>query len=96
MSFPTGAYHASEIQYLFQTDAAGEHPDRPVHRGPAATVRTMVRYWTNFAWFGNPNFFGTPFWPRFDADLQHQALIPGTSETRTDFATDHKCSLYGV
>jgi carboxylesterase type B len=56
----------------------------------------MVRYWTNFAWFGNPNFFGTPFWPRFDADLQHQALIPGTSETRTDFATDHKCSLYGV
>ena len=44
--------------------------DRP---GPAFTddqaklSRTMVRYWTQFAWFSNPNTFVTPFWPRFDA-----------------------------
>ena len=97
VSFPTGAYHAAEIQYLFQTPTPPANiPIAPFTEDQQQLSRTMVRYWTNFAWFGNPNFFGTPFWPRFDADLQHQALIPGTSETRTDFATDHKCSLYGV
>jgi hypothetical protein len=57
----------------------------------------MVRYWTQFAWFSNPNTFVTPFWPRFDATtLQDQALVPGTSFTDTNFTTDHKCSLFGI
>ena len=97
VSFPTGAYHAAEIQYLFSTPPPPPTiPIAPFTEAQQELSRTMVSYWTNFAWFSNPNFVGTPVWPNFDAQLQHQALIPGTSETRTDFVADHKCSLYGV
>jgi para-nitrobenzyl esterase len=90
VSFPTGAYHAAEIQYLFDSFTT---PSPALTDAQEQLSRTMIRYWTNFAWFGNPNFFGTPVWPRFTTtELEHQALVPGQSSTATDFAADHKCA----
>jgi para-nitrobenzyl esterase len=91
VSFPTGAYHAAELQYLFDlTRTAALTPEQ------VALSRTMVRYWTQFAWAGNPNWVGSPAWPRYDTTQQHfQALVPGTSRTDAGFAADHKCSLFG-
>jgi para-nitrobenzyl esterase len=94
ISFPMGAYHASEIQYLFGSFG---RPRPAMTDDQTKLSQTMVRYWTQFAWFSNPNTFVTPFWPRFDATkLQDQALVPGTSFTDTNFTTDHKCSLFGI
>ncbi len=94
VSFPTHAYHASEIQYLFGVSSPVASPG--FDRQQRELSRTMVDYWTSFAWFSNPNGFGTPFWPKFDpTKLQDQSLIPGRSVTGTNFATDHKCALFG-
>jgi para-nitrobenzyl esterase len=93
VSFPTGAYHAAELQYLF-TLARGA---RPVFTpDQVALSQTMVGYWTRFAWAGNPNSPRTPDWPRYHTtDQRFQALVPGTSVTATGFAADHKCALFG-
>jgi para-nitrobenzyl esterase len=95
VSFPTGAYHASEIQYLFNV-----RPSVPAPALNAAQQRLsqqMVRYWTSFAWFSNPNSLGTPFFPRFDTTkLQNQELVTGQIVTSTNFATDHNCATFGT
>lgn len=93
VSFPTGAYHAAELQYLFGLARA-----TPPARTPEqiALSHTMVRYWTQFARTGSPNSVPNPAWPSYDTtNQQFQALVPGTSRTETGFAADHKCSLFG-
>jgi hypothetical protein len=56
----------------------------------------MTRYWTRFAWAGDPNSPSTPAWQRYDLTKQSfQALVPGTPRTATGFAVDHKCALFG-
>jgi para-nitrobenzyl esterase len=93
LSFPTGAYHAAELQYLFTLTRG----TRPVFAPDQVRLsETMVQYWTQFAWAANPNSPPTPDWPRYDTTNQRfQALVPGTSAPATGFATDHKCALFG-
>ncbi len=60
-----GAFHGSEIPYVFDTlDAA---PDRPYGRWDREVARRMGGYWVNFVNSGNPNGPGLPHWPAFDA-----------------------------
>jgi len=93
VSFPTGAYHASELQYLFNLTTPVPSP------GLSAAQRhlsqTMVGYWTHFARTGSPNSESTPNWPRYDAAQRFQSLVPGTSVTATGFGTEHHCALFG-
>lgn len=93
VSFPTGAYHAAELRYLFTFNRGTPPTFTP---DQITLSQTMIRYWTRFAWAGNPNFVNTPFWPRYDTTNQRfQALVPGTATTATSFAADHKCALFG-
>lgn len=94
ISFPTGAYHASEIQYLFDT------PDAPVpatlNAEQSALADAMVTYWTDFARTGDPNAGSVPTWPAYDtAAEQFQSLELPAPVTRTGFAPDHKCAVWG-
>jgi para-nitrobenzyl esterase len=94
ISFPTGAYHASEIQYLFDT------PDAPVpatlNVEQSALADVMVTYWTGFARTGDPNAGSVPTWPTYDAAVeQFQSLELPAPVTRTGFALDHKCAAWG-
>jgi para-nitrobenzyl esterase len=99
VSFPTGAYHGGDVQFLF--DQTTPLPAPPFTAGQLALSQTMVSYWTRFARAGTPNGYGPvepgqpPFWPRLDEQLRHQELVPGTSFTATTFAADHQCSLFG-
>jgi para-nitrobenzyl esterase len=95
VSFPYGAAHASEIQYLF---------DLPTAVFPGALsapqqqlAQTMKRYWTNFARRGFPFSLGTPRWPRYDnATALVQSLIPPRPQVETGFATEHDCAFWAL
>jgi para-nitrobenzyl esterase len=93
VSFPYGSAHASEIQYLFNLRSEIPHPALTPDQEKLS--RAMVAYWTNFARLGSPNWFGTPFWPKYDATADKmQSLVPATPAVETGFAADHKCAIW--
>jgi para-nitrobenzyl esterase len=93
VSFPYGAPHASEIQYLMDLPTA-------VFPGTLSTQQqqlavTMKGYWTNFAKRGFPSSAGTPFWPLFNSLTQEmESLAPPTPQTENDFADTHHCAFW--
>lgn len=92
-SFPYGAYHASELAYLFDSTTLGGHA--PLDPDQERLADAMVRYWTQFARAGSPNAPGTPQWPAYSASTDlHQSLVPPTPETEAGFAADHKCAFW--
>ena len=54
-----GAYHASEISYVFGTGHNWQDADRKLSG-------LMSSYWVNFATTGNPNGKDLPVWPNYD------------------------------
>ncbi|HYW02311.1 MAG TPA: carboxylesterase/lipase family protein [Gammaproteobacteria bacterium] len=91
VSFPYGAAHASELQYLFTLPQS-----RPLSSGQQQLSRDMVRYWTNFARHGNPNGRDTPYWAPDIAGSVLQSLVPPSprAEYGLSFAADHKCLFW--
>jgi len=93
---PYGAYHASEIQYIFDLRPALPNPPA-LNADQERLSRDMVSYWGHFARKADPNSRHTPDWPQYDrtADL-FQSLIPPTPATEATFAADHQCAFWGV
>jgi para-nitrobenzyl esterase len=99
VSFPYGAAHASEIQYIFPvanpSTVGLKLAQTPLNTNQLQLSDKMVGYWTEFAESGNPNGIGTPHWPRFHRDRQvMQSFVPPTPTTETNFATVHKCAFW--
>lgn len=94
VSFPYGAYHGAELEYLF--DVRPNLPKPPLTADQQALSRTMVRYWTQFARLSNPNGLQTPLWTRyFPVVLTHtQKLTPPTPQQDNGFNSDHKCDFW--
>ena len=57
-----GAYHSSEIEFVFGTLASKDLPWRP---GDQNLSEMMSLYWSNFAKAGNPNGSDLPEWPAY-------------------------------
>jgi para-nitrobenzyl esterase len=91
--FPYGAYHAAEVQYLFDLPNPLNAP--ALNGDQRALADTMVRYWTQFARAGNPNTAGAPQWPAYTAanDLFMSLELP-TPVAKAGFAADHKCEFW--
>ena len=86
-----GAYHGSELQYLFgMTKLPG--PKTPQQQ---QLSEQMIQYWTNFVKTGNPNGPGLVEWPRYEAST-HQilSLRPGGNTVIDNFDTDHHCAFW--
>ena len=58
-----GAYHSSEIAYVFHNTY---RPGRPWEEVDHRLSETISSYWVNFATAGNPNGKDLPEWPAFD------------------------------
>ena len=85
-SFPTGAFHASELQFLFD-DAQFPGPRTADER---RLSDQMIAYWTNFAHTGDPNGPSTPTWPRFEASSVHALGSSGP----IDLGREHQCGFW--
>jgi para-nitrobenzyl esterase len=93
VSFPYGAAHASEIQYLFGLPAGAFPGALTAQQQRLAAI--MKGYWTHFAKRGFPSSFRTPFWPLFNSVTQPmQSLVPPAPQTETDFASEHSCAFW--
>jgi para-nitrobenzyl esterase len=57
-----GAYHGSEIGYVFGTKLSW----LPTSPADERLSQTMMGYWTRFAATGDPNGAGAPMWPALD------------------------------
>jgi para-nitrobenzyl esterase len=64
----TGAYHGSEIAYVFNN---ANPPNEPWTDQDRRIGDIMSSYWSNFARSGNPNGPGLPQWPAFDGHTEH-------------------------
>lgn len=99
--FSYGAYHGSELQYLFTVRRTVPAP--ALNADQQLLAEAMQSYWTEHAMTGDPNGTDTPDWPR------HVALTPATAATSkmqlltpstpvpfftAQFAADHKCSFW--
>ncbi|MEU0093688.1 carboxylesterase/lipase family protein [Kribbella sp. NPDC006257] len=89
-NFPTGAFHGAELQYLF-TDAQLPGPRTPAQKQLSAT---MIRYWSQFAYTGNPNGPGQPRWQPFRHKDHVQSLAAGEIAP-VDLAKEHQCGFWG-
>jgi para-nitrobenzyl esterase len=97
VSFPYGAYHAAELQYLFDLPVTVPAPALTADQEKLA--QAMVAYWTSFARRSDPNSLGTPLWVRQTSTTDStQALVPPVpqSYTATAFAADHKCAFWAA
>jgi para-nitrobenzyl esterase len=91
LTFPLGAYHAAEIQYLF---TVGGTP-APFTAAQQSLSDSMVSYWTQFAKNLNPNSATEPVWSPYSmATDEFQSLIPPTPMVEATFAADHKCGFW--
>lgn len=91
ISFPMGASHAAELQYLFPN--FGLSPLSPAQQTLSAT---MMAYWTQFAKTGDPNATAALAWARYSAASgRFLSLAPPTPTVADGFAAEHKCSLWG-
>jgi para-nitrobenzyl esterase len=89
-----GAYHSSEIAYIFRTRNALADP---AHFTPQqdALSKQMVRYWVAFAQNSTPNGGDSPRWEPFKAGgLNMQNLAPDGISQVKDFANDHQCAFW--
>jgi para-nitrobenzyl esterase len=66
-----GAYHSSEIEYVFETLASKDYPWRPEDWKLSDTISS---YWTNFAKSGNPNGGDLAKWPQYSVQDQDQVM----------------------
>jgi para-nitrobenzyl esterase len=85
---PPGAFHSSELPYLF--DPVGF----PGTLDPAQTALAdqLIAYWSRFAATGNPNGGDLPSWQAFHG-ANAQSLAPGAI-AQVDVAAEHNCTFW--
>jgi len=87
--YSLGAYHASELQYLFPTSAS------TLDAAQRQLAGAMQGYWTNFAKTGDPNGAGLPAWPAYTAATDEaQSLVEPAPAPESTFAAEHECAFW--
>lgn len=88
VSFPQGAAHSAELQYLFDMP-------RTLNAEQTALKSAIVRYFTRFAHTGQPEVPGLPAWQAFMSGAPtYLGLDVAAGEgitTRLNFAAEHQC-----
>jgi para-nitrobenzyl esterase len=89
--FPLGAYHGSELPYLFPGTASVLDP------GQRRLSDTMLGYWTRFAAAADPNGRGAPRWRAFHrGDPAVMTLDQPRPATGYGFGARHQCTFWAT
>ncbi len=95
LTFPLGAYHSAELQYLFVDADFNGLPLAPLSLTQQQLSDAMVTYWTQFAKTGDPNSPSEPVWSPYSTSTdQFQSLIPPTPVVESNFNTGHLCDSF--
>lgn len=95
----SGAFHAGDLLYWFQTPIAGA----PLTLNPAQKRLSdqMMRYWKRFAESGQPNEAGSadPVWPKYNGlSTPYLTLVPDAISTQQwgAFQRAHQCTAWSL
>jgi para-nitrobenzyl esterase len=95
VSFPYGAAHASEIQYLM--DLRGVAFPGTLSAPQQQLAATMRGYWASFAARGFPSSPGAPPWLPFTGLSQAMlSLVPPVPQAENGFAASHGCAFWAA
>ncbi|WP_433298086.1 carboxylesterase/lipase family protein [Pseudonocardia sp. CA-142604] len=90
-AYPTGAFHAGELQYLF----SGAYARAELSPEQQLLSDRMIGYWTQFARTGDPNGNGLPEWPHYDEGGHVQSLAAGPEGVGgVDMDREHRCGFW--
>jgi para-nitrobenzyl esterase len=96
-SFPYGATHFSELQFLFNMSALTLPGTPSLSQAEQDLSTRMVRYWTAFATFSDPNSVKhVPYWRPFNhvTGRPMQSLETPRPRAEVDFYRDHDCAFW--
>jgi para-nitrobenzyl esterase len=92
VSFPYGATHTDELQFLFSLSQT-PNPST-LSSAEQELAATMKAYWTNFAQNGNPN-GGQPNWSPLSILADNvQSLTPPTPQVEFNLSEEHNCTFW--
>jgi len=95
LTFPLGAYHTAELQYLFKNADFFGLPLGPLSHEQKKLSDAMISYWTQFAKTGNPNSPHLPVWSPYSTSTdEFQSLTPPTPIAESNFDATHNCSTF--
>jgi para-nitrobenzyl esterase len=84
--FPNlGAFHSSEVPYVFGNAYLGITLDLPEDQ---ALSKAMIGYWSNHAITGDPNSKGAFAWPSYDAATDTNLVLDLTLSTQSGLKKD--------
>jgi para-nitrobenzyl esterase len=94
--FPLGAYHASEIQYVFQTSfVSGGRSELPGFSAAQQRLSdSIMSYWSTFITTGKPDGASPAWLPEKPGQAKILSLSPNKIRYESDFATVHHCALW--
>lgn len=98
LSFPSGAAHTIDIQFLFPGWSGGPlGRSHPLSQAEQRLSDELVAAWTNFMYSGNPNGKGNAPWPQYAKGNEvyfSQNLPNSSTKAEAVFADQHKCAFW--
>ncbi|HEY4071681.1 MAG TPA: carboxylesterase family protein [Herbaspirillum sp.] len=101
-SYPTRAFHTSELLYIFPLFKGGQGTAHALTKAQEKLSDEMVRYWTNFAWTGNPNGAKAGPWKPYSSAADNVMILKspksvmadGYGKQRYTFNRRNDCALW--
>jgi para-nitrobenzyl esterase len=95
VSFPTGAAHTTELQFLWPGYHGGEGIAHPLSPREEVLSTRMVKYWTTFAKAGRPSYSVPSYWPHFTIENPNiQFLLLANPVPSHRFSQEHNCGFW--